>query len=424
MNVAALIAGGCLAAVGSLALAVVASVRARAVERSASQDRVHDLRVLLRRLARFSGAIGALAGGGLCGGLTNWTDIGGAAAALTGAVILACVVLPIAAARRPVIAAYARLRGIPPRALRTSPRRLVTVVAGLAVLGWPVAAALAVGHGAAVEVAVLLFSCVAVNPLALGLLAPVFAWALGARALPAGTGQRLAVLADRTGVTVRGRMIPGRARKLANAAQAGWLPGLRYVLITDYLLDELTTGQVDAVVAHELGHGFHHDVRARQFRACVQMAPVGMLVLAVAQQQPLLTAAGVILIAGLLVTARWRANRLMRQELAADDLAAAAVGREAVAAALEQLTELNAIKRNTTLGWDRAVGHPGMAQRIARLRSAGDTAAEPGDTGAEPGDAAALSAEPASLSGGPASMSGEGAAASGGPASAATRPEA
>lgn len=417
MNVAALIAGGCLAAVGSIALAVVASVRARAVERSASQDRVHDLRVLLRRLARFSCAIGALAGGGLCGGLTNWTDIGGAAAALTGAVILACVVLPIAAARRPVMAAYARLRGIPPRALRTSPRRLVAVLAGLAALGWPVAAARAVGHGAAVEVAVLLIACLAVNPLALGLLAPAFAWALGARALPADIGRRLAVLADRTGVTVRGRMIPGRARKLANAAQAGWLPGLRYVLITDYLLDELTVGQVDAVVAHELGHGFHHDVRARQFRACVQMAPVGLLVLAVAQQQPLLTAAGIVLIAGLVVTARWRVNRLIRQELAADDLAAAAVGREALAAALERLTELNAIKRNTTLGWDRAVGHPGMAQRIARLRSAGDPAAAPGE-------AAALSGEPAALSGEAAALFGEAAAPSGGPASAATRPEA
>jgi hypothetical protein len=35
---------------------------------------------------------------------------------------------------------------------------------------------------------------------------------------------------------------------------------------------------------------------------------------------------------------------------------------------LERLTELNAIKRDTSAGWDRSAGHPGMVRRIARLR--------------------------------------------------------
>lgn len=422
VNVVALIVGGCLAVVASLALANVASVQARAVEKSAGPERVHDLRVLLRRLARVSVAIGAVAGGGICGGLTNWPHISAAGGVLTVAVIVACLVLPIAAGRRPVLAAYARIRGIPLRALRTSPRRLVIVLAALAMLGWPVAVALAVGHGAGVEVAVLVIICLGVNPLALGLMAPVTAWALRARALPGDVGQRLAELAGRTGVTVRGRLIPGRARKLANAGQAGWLPGLRYVLITDYLLDELTAGQVDAIVAHELGHGLHRHVRARQFRACLRLVPITMLVLAIAQQQLVLTAAGIVLVAGVLASARWRANRAIRQELAADDLAAATVGREVVAAALERLTELNAIKRNTTLGWDRAVGHPGMAQRIARLRSAGDTGAPSGEAGPVPGEAAALPGQAAALAGEAAALAGEAAPAGGTAAAALPEP--
>ena len=398
MNVTALIACGCLSAAASLTIFVVASVQARAVERSPDRDRAHELRVLLRRLVRIPALTGGAAGG-LCLALTNWPGAGTGGAALTAVVILACVVLPIAAARRPVIAAYARTRGIPLKALRTSPRHLVTALAAVTLLGWPAAVALAIGHAAVTEVAVLLACYVAVNPILLGLLAPVLAWALGARALPADAGQRVSALAGQAGVPVRGRMIPGRARKLANAAQSGWLPGLRYVLITDYLLDELTATEAGAVVAHELGHGFHHHVRIRQFRASVRMAPFGVLVLAVAQQQPVLSVVGIVGLAGVLVTARRRGARAIRQELAADDLAASLVGREALAAALERLTELNAIKRDTTLGWDRSVGHPGMAQRIARLRAGQGS---PGD--AAPAGAAA---RPAALSapGAPAAVS-------------------
>jgi STE24 endopeptidase len=375
-NAAALIVCGSVAVAGSVVLFVVATAAARAVEGSPSQDRVHDLRVLLRRLRRFWPWPGAL-GAGLCVALTNWSAIDARTVALTVVVILAGMVLPVVAARRPVLAAYARLRGIPLKALRTSPRRLVIVLAAIVILGWPVAAALAAGPGIAAEVVVVLAGYLVVNPVALGLLAPVFAWALGARALPADVGRRLSVLAGRVGLQVRGAAIAGRASKTANAAQAGWLPGLRYVLITDYLLDELTPAEADAVIGHELGHGVHHDARDRQFRGCLQLAPVGWLGVAVARQSTPLIAAGLVLLAGSLVIARRRGPRAIRQELAADDLAAAIAGPQTLAAALERLTELNAIRRDTTLSWDRSVGHPAMKERIARLRETVSTGLEP-----------------------------------------------
>lgn len=369
MSVTALIACCCLAAAASLVLFIVAAVQARAVERSSGEDRVHDLRVRLRRLVRVSGLAGGIAAG-LCVGLTNWSAASTSGVAVAVVVMLACVALPVTATRRPVVAAYARMRGIPPRALRSSPRQLAMVVLLLAVLAWPAAVALTASRNVAVQVIVVMAGYLAVNPVLIGLLAPVLAWGRGATELPADVQQRLSELAARVGVRVRGRMVTGRARKLANAWQLGWLPGLRYVLLTDYLLDQTTPVQADAVMAHELGHGRHHDVRARQLLTCALTLPFGLMVLAVATQEILVSLAVVVLAAGAVLTARLRGARAIRRELAADDVAAAVVGHEALAGALDRLTELNAIKRDTPMGWDRAVGHPGMTQRIARLRQA------------------------------------------------------
>jgi Zn-dependent protease with chaperone function len=61
----------------------------------------------------------------------------------------------------------------------------------------------------------------------------------------------------------------------------------------------------------------------------------------------------------------------IRQELGADDLAAAVVGPASLAAALTRVTELNEIKRETSLAWNRDVGHPAMSMRLARLRPDG-----------------------------------------------------
>ncbi len=60
----------------------------------------------------------------------------------------------------------------------------------------------------------------------------------------------------------------------------------------------------------------------------------------------------------------------IRWELKADDLAARITGPSVLAAALTHLTELNAIKRDTSRSWDRTVGHPGMAARLTRLQTA------------------------------------------------------
>ena len=89
--------------------------------------------------------------------------------------------------------------------------------------------------------------------------APAWLVALRARPLPPDQRERLLDLARCLGVRVRDiRSFPGRGQKVANALQIGLLPRLRYVLVSDHLLDHMTEREVDSVLAHELGHARGH----------------------------------------------------------------------------------------------------------------------------------------------------------------------
>ena len=70
------------------------------------------------------------------------------------------------------------------------------------------------------------------------LIPPLIIVSLRARPLPDETRRRLRRLAARMGVRVRDiRVIPGRALQSANAALIGAVPGLRYIVVTECLLD-------------------------------------------------------------------------------------------------------------------------------------------------------------------------------------------
>jgi Zn-dependent protease with chaperone function len=47
---------------------------------------------------------------------------------------------------------------------------------------------------------------------------------------------------------------------VSNAAILGWVPYSRYFLMTDALLESLTDRQIEAVFAHEVGHGVHRHI--------------------------------------------------------------------------------------------------------------------------------------------------------------------
>jgi Zn-dependent protease with chaperone function len=369
-----------LAVLAGVVLYAFAAKRARAIEAGPDEQRAHELRVLVKRMA----SVSAGCGGGAAGLAIAWTlqeSVGLADAFLTGVVALFCIVFPVLVGRRPAMAAYARVRGVQPSAFR-SYRGLGALAIRLAILLWPLLVALAMNTPVWVSTVVIIVGYLVAGPLLSGLLTPAIARLVAADPLDEQRQARLTRLAAEAGVPVHSRVIRARARKLANAMSLGWLPGLRYVVITDYLLDGLTEAEIDAVLAHELGHARHGDSLVRQLLTFGFLVPPILFLAGLADGAP---AAYQICVFAVFVVAVLTYQRLVgalaiRQELAADDLAARIVGPATLNTALTRLTELNAIKADTSRRWDRTVGHPGMAIRTARLATAlGQPSAAPAD---------------------------------------------
>lgn len=99
----------------------------------------------------------------------------------------------------------------------------------------------------------------------LALVAPIWLVPLFYRLTPLPDGElltRLLALARRVGVPVSGVFVVDQSRKsrTANAAVTG-LGRTRRILLFDTLLDEFTPEEVEAVLAHELAHQLHGDIR-------------------------------------------------------------------------------------------------------------------------------------------------------------------
>lgn len=70
----------------------------------------------------------------------------------------------------------------------------------------------------------------------------------------------LEALCTAAGVRVRDLLIWRTHGTMINGAAVGMVPGLRYILLTDALLENLPSGQVRAVMAHEVGHVRHKHI--------------------------------------------------------------------------------------------------------------------------------------------------------------------
>jgi Zn-dependent protease with chaperone function len=82
---------------------------------------------------------------------------------------------------------------------------------------------------------------------------------LGLESLPAGPlRDRLLAAARRLHFRCNDILLWNTRHGMANAMVTGLLPGLRYVIVTDRLVNELTLDEVEAVFGHEVGHIKHH----------------------------------------------------------------------------------------------------------------------------------------------------------------------
>ncbi len=95
------------------------------------------------------------------------------------------------------------------------------------------------------------------------------------------TRRRLLAICRRHGVRLRDvRIIDTGADRTANALSTGVLPGLRYIFVTDRLLTDFADDELEAVLAHEIGHARQHHLLVKLGLVVVATGGVvGLLVL-------------------------------------------------------------------------------------------------------------------------------------------------
>jgi len=200
-----------------------------------------------------------------------------------------------------------------------------------------------------------------------------------------GLRDRLLALARRAGVAAIGVFVADQSRKsrTANAAVVG-LGRTRRIILFDTLLAEFSPDEIESVLAHELGHHAHGDMRrgllvngvltlvTAWLAALALDAGVGLLGLAGPADPaglPWLTLVALVLGLVQLPLANGFSRWIERQ---ADDFALATTGNaQAFVGAMERLAGLNlAERRPSRLKEIVLYSHPALDRRIARAASA------------------------------------------------------
>ena len=176
-------------------------------------------------------------------------------------------------------------------------------------------------------------------------------------------------------------LLESESTTTATALVAGTLPGLRYVFLTDSLLDACDDDELRAILAHEFGH-----VAGRHLwqRGLLTVAVFGGWALVTQQDgfgwfvatfgfvgyvAPLIGIYVLYRVFLLGWLARW-------QEFRADAYAASTAGREAIVDALETLADANDVRFEAGVAYSLATQHPSIGDRIDALREA-DTGSRP-----------------------------------------------
>ncbi|OVE84619.1 M48 family metalloprotease [Natronolimnobius baerhuensis] len=309
----------------------------------------------------------------------------GADSVLSVAVIFAMATLPIIGV---VLGLYPTTRSL--RDTSASPFRVVrNTVAGIAmtavVIGLAVGGILAITSVVGSSLPVLIGGVCLVIFAVFGLTPYLIVLFQDRVPLEGARRDRIERLCGDLGYEPRGLyLLEGESTKTANAMVAGTVPGLRYVFLTDYLLEECSDDELRAILAHEFGHVAGRHLWQRG------LLTVGVIVAAVVAAEPLgITAleaqfgfAGffVPVMAGYIVYHVFLLGGLAYwQEYRADAYAARHAGPDATANALKVLATANDSTREAGLLYSLATHHPPIAARVEAVqRSADDLEADSG----------------------------------------------
>ncbi len=220
---------------------------------------------------------------------------------------------------------------------------------------------------------------------------------LGLRPLPAGPlRDRLEGAARRLGFGFNDILIWNTRRSIANAMVSGAVPRMRYIVLTDLLIEKLTPDEVEAVFGHEVGHIKHHHMllyivffigslalMTGLWKCCEGMLPPALAAIVPAPvvaasagwAVPAEVAAGPVLLVlvsvYVLVVFGYLSRRCERQ---ADLFGCRAVSPQAFIGALEKVADLNGIPRHRG-GWLASWQHPSIAERVAFIEQLRDNPA-------------------------------------------------
>jgi len=209
---------------------------------------------------------------------------------------------------------------------------------------------------------------------------------LGLRRMPAGSlRQRLEGTARRLGLGYSDILVWHTRHSIANAMVSGAVPWLRYIVLTDLLIDKLEPDEIEAVFAHEVGHIKHHHMLlyilffvgslallTGLWKFCegalepemVRSAPAQRVADTAGWAVTAEVAAGPVLLAVVSVYVFVVFGYLSRRcERQADLYGCRAVSCLAFVTALEKVADLNGIPRHRH-SWFASWQHPTIAERV------------------------------------------------------------
>jgi Zn-dependent protease with chaperone function len=213
---------------------------------------------------------------------------------------------------------------------------------------------------------------------------------LGLKPLPPGPlRDRLEAAADRLGFRFSNILVWHTRNLFANAMVTGLVPWVRYIVLTDRLIQELTPDEIEAVFGHEVGH-----VKHRHLFFYLIFFMTSFIILSIFWEGVKSLATQDFIKTTILDTPYygeeiWEALRTLsswgklfllagytllcfgfisrRCERQADLFGAQTVSTDAFISALEKVAAINGIPRNRAGNWLLSWQHPTIAQRVEFL---------------------------------------------------------
>ncbi len=190
--------------------------------------------------------------------------------------------------------------------------------------------------------------------------------------LPEDLRAELDELCRRAGVKVKDIVLKN-SPDVVNAYATGFLPGHRYIVLTQGLLEKMDRDEIKAVVAHELGH-----IKLHHLWINLGLA-VGWFIFFMAVVQalkrlgiPIFSNPMVNIITLLVALLTWNyifsGFVAVRNEFKADEFAAKLVGADAMARALEKLYQYGNYPKKTAWWFKLLSYHPCIEERIRHVK--------------------------------------------------------